>query len=52
MNFKIEYKYRGILDSVYLSGCENIMDALYKFYESHGFGAKINKIELSANPLE
>ena len=45
MDFRVEYRYRGILEYVHLSACENIMDALYKFYEAHGINTEINKIE-------
>ena len=45
MDFKVEYRYKGKLECVHLSSCENIMDALYKFYESYGINTEINKIE-------
>ena len=45
MDFRVEYRHRGIREYVHLSSCENIMDALYKFYEAHGINTEINKIE-------
>lgn len=45
MDFRVEYRYRGILEHVHLSSCVNIMDALHKFYEAHGISTEINKIE-------
>ena len=41
MDFRVEYRHRGILEYVHLSSCENIMDALYKFYEAHGINTEI-----------
>lgn len=45
MDFRVEYRYIRSLKYVHLSSCENIMDALYKFYESHGISTEIVKIE-------
>ena len=45
MDYEIIYKYRNKLASVTLTECENIMDAMFKFYEAHGMECEITKID-------
>lgn len=44
MEYLIDYKWRGMTCDVHISNCENLLDALYKFYDAHGM-CEILKIE-------
>lgn len=36
MSYRITYMFRATKQDVELNRCENVLDALYKFYDDHG----------------
>ena len=45
MVYRVKYDYQDKTAYVHLDGCENIMDAMFKFYEAHGMECEIIIIE-------
>jgi len=44
MNFRIEYISGGITRYTDMTKCENIMDALYKFFKEYGMTVQVHKV--------
>jgi len=45
MGYRVKYEWKDKIDCIHLADCENIMDAMFKFYEAHGMECEIIIIE-------
>ena len=45
MGYRVKYEWKDKIDYIHLADCENIMDAMFKFYEAHGMECEIIIIE-------